>query len=529
MARLKNHSAAYWLNDAAAAAFNRMEDEQGFIDLSSAGRTVQEQQEAINRWDRGGAANRPPYLYEPARPASTSNHVKNGGVAFDTGEWRRVAGFAGRYGFSHPYPNSDPVHFEYVGGGSSGGGGGESANVGAGQRTAKAVVNRRTAPSASAGIAGDPLQPGAIGNFTGWKNGDNVEGNSVWYQGISGDWFWSGGFHEGANGSGLKDLNEAAPAPVGGSQRKVNGGSSVNGRTAPNTGASIAQSLDAGTVGDFKAWVEGQSVEGNNVWFIGAYSGNFFWSGGFEGGANTAGLGKADAPGGNATPAPEQPSNASGAKRVTPVYPGAVEGWDSPRGREKREKFGNRPGVQVDAAAIHWTGTLADNLEYFKGAGDGSVPTWYVRPDGSVYEMTRPDLRPVTTAGNNNYTVSFEIQMVAGNKVTQESLEAVAKCLAWVSQQRDINGVPFRFVISRDTVKGHREFPGNSTQCPGDFVMSSLDWLVGRARAIATGETPKPEPTPTPQPEPSTPSDTVAVDRGWLTSVFDKLKAILGK
>lgn len=118
MARLKNHSAAYWLRDDSAAAFNRMEDERGFIDLNSAGRTVAEQNELIRRWDQGGTYNRPPYLYAPARPATASNHVAGGGKAFDTSEWRRVKEFAHLYGFRW-FGSSDPVHFDYVGGGSS--------------------------------------------------------------------------------------------------------------------------------------------------------------------------------------------------------------------------------------------------------------------------------------------------------------------------------------------------------------------------------------------------------------------------
>lgn len=119
MANLKNHGGRYWLRDDAAAAFDRMEAERGFIDLNDAGRTEGQQQELINRWNRGGSANRPPYLYQPAMPASASNHVRGGGLAFDTSDWRRVKEFAHLYGFKW-LGNSDPVHFDYVGGGSGG-------------------------------------------------------------------------------------------------------------------------------------------------------------------------------------------------------------------------------------------------------------------------------------------------------------------------------------------------------------------------------------------------------------------------
>ncbi|HMT88053.1 MAG TPA: hypothetical protein PKC73_00335 [Dermatophilaceae bacterium] len=91
--------------------------------MNSAGRTVAEQQGLINRWNKGGTANRPPYLYKPAMPATASNHVSNGGVAVDIGDWRRFAQVCTRYGFRHSYPDSDPVHFDYVGGAAAGGGG----------------------------------------------------------------------------------------------------------------------------------------------------------------------------------------------------------------------------------------------------------------------------------------------------------------------------------------------------------------------------------------------------------------------
>lgn len=119
MAWLKNHPGK-WLRDDAAAAFNKAEDDHGRFVVNSAGRTAAEQQALINRWRQGGTYNRPPYLYEPANPPERSNHVANGGIAVDIGDWRRFAAIAAQYGFSHPYPGGDPVHFEFVGGSKTG-------------------------------------------------------------------------------------------------------------------------------------------------------------------------------------------------------------------------------------------------------------------------------------------------------------------------------------------------------------------------------------------------------------------------
>ena len=115
MATLKNHP-GFELRDDAAEAFNRAEADHGVFIVNSAKRTVAYQQGLIDRYAKGGKYNRPPYLYRPANPPESSDHVKNGGIATDLTDWRRFAAVAEDYGFIHPYPDGDPVHFEYVGG-----------------------------------------------------------------------------------------------------------------------------------------------------------------------------------------------------------------------------------------------------------------------------------------------------------------------------------------------------------------------------------------------------------------------------
>ncbi|HEY5841129.1 MAG TPA: N-acetylmuramoyl-L-alanine amidase [Mycobacterium sp.] len=69
----------------------------------------------------------------------------------------------------------------------------------------------------------------------------------------------------------------------------------ANGRGDPSTNGPVTMTLAAGTIGDFNGWVRGQSVQGNEVWFRGAHSGNWFWSGGFET-SETDGLADLNAP-----------------------------------------------------------------------------------------------------------------------------------------------------------------------------------------------------------------------------------------
>lgn len=116
MTALKNHP-DLWLNPQAAASMDRMEDAHGApFAISSAGRTEAEQQQLIDDWNTGGPENRPPNLYLPAMPASSSPHVVNGGQAADltSNSDRNWVDMYGRaYGWYRNLKDSDPVHTIY--------------------------------------------------------------------------------------------------------------------------------------------------------------------------------------------------------------------------------------------------------------------------------------------------------------------------------------------------------------------------------------------------------------------------------
>ncbi len=54
--------------------------------------------------------------------------------------------------------------------------------------------NRRQSPSSQSPITGNPLVRGSGGTFVGIVQGENVEGNPWWLQGMSGNYFWTGAF-----------------------------------------------------------------------------------------------------------------------------------------------------------------------------------------------------------------------------------------------------------------------------------------------------------------------------------------------
>ena len=66
----------------------------------------------------------------------------------------------------------------------------------------------------------------------------------------------------------------------------------TNRRAEPNTNRPpLPDGLPKDAEGWFVGYVHGERVEGNDIWFVG-HSGNYFWSGGFVGGADTSGLPK---------------------------------------------------------------------------------------------------------------------------------------------------------------------------------------------------------------------------------------------
>lgn len=77
-----------------------------------------------------------------------------------------------------------------------------------------------------------------------------------------------------------------APAPtppaIAGNQRVLENKSGVNQRAEPSTSAAVIKDWPYDLVPfTFKGFVRGESVAGNNVWFVGQYSGGYFWSGAF--------------------------------------------------------------------------------------------------------------------------------------------------------------------------------------------------------------------------------------------------------
>ena len=222
-------------------------------------------------------------------------------------------------------------------------------------------VNRRLDPNTSRAPIPEQLMPGEVGNFTGWIRGENVSGNDVWFRGISGNWFWSGGFTSQST-DGLEDLNPKAQ-PTKPNQRQVAGTDAVRRRREATTSSqSVEPLIAANTVVNVIGWINGEAVNGNPVWFK-AEDGFFSWSGAFTS-QSTEGITDL-----NAKPEP--------APTPTPTPTPVVDPKERTLGGEAtyRRPAPNR-GVAPDATLLQ-PGEKIKVSGWITGESVNGIATWY--------------------------------------------------------------------------------------------------------------------------------------------------------
>jgi hypothetical protein len=497
-----------WLRDDAAAAINALEDKYGVIVINSAGRTVEQQQDLIDRYDRGE-----PGIYMPYRPAEQSPHVRNGGAAVDVYNYTDDRAKLNEFGFQWTYGMDDPPHYDFIG---WSGAGALEAN----QRRAGADgVRARRAPSTSAeAVEASFLAQGEVGTFAGYVTGEVVAGEDRWAKGaFSGLFFWLGGLTP-QNVDGLRLLD--APKPTLAANQRQADSDGVKGRAAANRAAAQTTFLAPNDVGDFNAWTRGEAVDGEDRWLRGAHSGAWFWLGGLS--PRTVD-GLAEVKPGPTSPA--RPAAPAAAARK-PAYPGAKTGWTVPLGYRWEDPRWvpetRKSSTVINRLIVHHETATTSQVDYFKTWNEReSCPTWEVERDGSVNEMIDPKLKPASTGSANEFSVAIETTNTSGAPswgISDASHEAIAQIAAWLSKQSSVGGVPVDIKLDRQHIIGHNEAGVNATACPGPSM--DLDRIVKRALELAA-------PKPDPEPKPETPTDLSGIAK-LLQQILDLLKRIFG-
>lgn len=140
------------------------------------------------------------------------------------------------------------------------------------------------------------FKAGEVLDFKGYVRGQKVDNNNVWFVGRhTGGFSWSGGFTD-SSSRGLVDLT---PKSIEANERQVDS-DVMNVRENPRVEVgTVVGTLKPGEIIQVKAYVEGEIIEGNKIWFV-TQQNTFVWSGGFTN-KTTTGISKQS---GGTTPIP---------------------------------------------------------------------------------------------------------------------------------------------------------------------------------------------------------------------------------
>ena len=194
-----------------------------------------------------------------------------------------------------------------------------------------------------------------------------------------------------------------APPTLKANQRILSNPTGVNQRSAPSTSATIIKEWPYDQEPyTFKGFVKGESVNGNNIWFVGGLSGGYFYSGAFVGGANTSGLPDLTAPNPTPVPTPPQPAFTKELDCVTEVVPAYSGNYE----------VGNFP-AKPTGVVLHDFGTDGVNsyistINYFKKPGV-EISAHFVVSGKNRTQMVSLKNRAWHAGKNGNDKIGIEI------------------------------------------------------------------------------------------------------------------------
>ncbi len=141
---------------------------------------------------------------------------------------------------------------------------------------------------------------------------------------------------------------------------------------------------------------------------------------------------------------------------------------------------------------------------------------------GDIYQGRSDERRPgAHVGGQNSGNVGVCLMGHYDDQVPPEAqIDGAVRIVRWVTQTYGIDR-------DRDTIRGHREWPGQSTACPGRNLLPRVDEIVRRSGEVDPEDPPPPldmgEPPPPDAAEPPPPPiDYAVAPEGALTAEFDR-------
>lgn len=384
-------------------------------------------------------------------------------------------------------------------------------------------VNQRASASATGKVMNN-FAAGLVLDFKGYVHGETVNGTNIWFVGAhTGGYFSASAFDDGSV-NGLANLTPAPAAPALKPNQRITS-EPANQRSAPSTSAQIVKTFDAGVILDFKGFTRAENIGGNYMWFVGAYSDTYFWSGNFND-KSVTGLADltpkpapapapapkpvpAPAPAPNPTPAPAPapvpaptpaPQN-TGAYSFTPDFD-FVEYHPADINNVRLGDFPANP----DHAVIHQFGTpgvdtIGSTINQFTNPNLGlkAVSAHFVVSGNRIVQMVSLKDR------------AYHAYVVGNNYVGIET-DPNQDPATIASVNKLLRALKAKFGYTLTTIR-HKDVPQCVTNCGA---------LINLANYQIDAPTPAPAPTPTPAPVPTPTPAPVSTD----LTVDQKLKVI---
>lgn len=150
------------------------------------------------------------------------------------------------------------------------------------RRVGSGNVNQRSEPKTSAKVV-RLITGNTTETFTGWVEGELVNGNNIWYKDSKG-YAWSGGFTE----QKTAGLPNQTPPKLAANQRKVIPGGATQ-RSSPHRAGTTLRNIAGNTTETFAGFVRGERVTSggitSDIWLKDAKG--YVWVGGFTSHATT--------------------------------------------------------------------------------------------------------------------------------------------------------------------------------------------------------------------------------------------------
>lgn len=297
-----------------------------------------------------------------------------------------------------------------------------------------------------------------------------------------------------------------ATAPQLQPYQRVVGANGVNYRREPNTGAEIIQEFQPEEVLDFRGYVKGESYSGNNIWFVGRYTGGYCWSGAFKD-TSTHDLPDLTAPVVNppqppVTPVPPKYEFTKDIDCVTEVKPAAI-------GNFEYNNFPSNPSKAV----IHDFGTLG------KDTFSGTV-AWFQNPKSEVsahFVISGKNIVQMVAIKDRAYHAGS-----AGNNFIGIETDPAQDPDTIASTRKVLEQLKAKYGYQLELIEHNQLMP---TACGDDVDLKNYD--------ITPVEPPKPTDPPTTPPEPEKPVEPPVegsqtlwdVVKGWISKLIDWLSS----